>query len=112
MAALTAQAPSLAGTNPTYNTCNAGGDTVPCGDGTYLHFKTTGTVAVVTIGSYPDVDPGTGVAIPDATVTLPATGERIVGPLRGSSFANPADGRAYLTYSSVVGLSVAVVKVN
>lgn len=121
MAALTAVSPSIVsnagagGTIGAWAAGASGGDTVPCGDGTFLIAKnSSGGALIITIGAYPSSDPDTGNAIADPTYSIAAAGEKWIGPLRGAVFGNPADGRAYLTYSAnpPTGLTLAVVKVN
>ena len=47
------------------------------GHNVFLHVITTGTAAVVTVVTPNTVD---GLAIADLAVTMPATGERMIGP--------------------------------
>lgn len=106
MAVLTAYIPNTAGaTAPTYAAAAGGGDTIPNCDGAVVILKTSGTASNVTF-----VTPGTlpnGDAYPDKVVTMPATGERWI--VLGPEYA-AADGSCAVTYSSVTGLTVAVVK--
>jgi hypothetical protein len=51
MAALTVATMTKTGDDKSYQTCNAGGDTVVNDGKTFLHFKNTGTSKTVTIDS-------------------------------------------------------------
>lgn len=76
----------------------ASSDTVAPDDRLYLHVKTAGTGTTVTI-----VTPGSGpagFAEADATYTLGATAERIIGPLT-AAFADATTGLITVNYSSL-----------
>lgn len=110
MAALATQYIAQAGLTPAYAAASGGGDTFTPGDKTFLHIKnTSGAPITVTIATYPDTAPW-GAAIPDQTVSIPATvGDKMIGPMVGSQYANPSGGLGGLTYSGVTNLTVAVI---
>jgi hypothetical protein len=110
MAALATQFIAQAGLTPAYVAASGGGDTFTPGDKTFLHIKNaSGAPITLTLLTYPDTSPW-GSAIPDQTVTIPATvGDKMIGPLVGSQYANPATGLGGLTYSGVTSLTVAVI---
>jgi hypothetical protein len=84
-----------------------GGDTVPLlGSEVILRFRTTGTVAVVTFDSVELSSYGTDV---NPAVSLAATDEQEVRIKVGTRFKQVSGnvGNLNLSYSSVVGLSVA-----
>lgn len=105
MADLVAQQMALSGLQPTYTAAAAGGDTAPIGNGIVLHVKngdaSSHTVTVAT--------PGTvgGLAVADATQTIPAGSEAFI-PMR--SEYRQANGRSAITYDGVTSVTVAVVQ--
>ena len=108
MALLAAQKVVRTGLAPTYAAAAGGGDTFNPGQGTMLHVKNASgaaiTVTIVTPGST------SGQAIADVSVSVPATtGDRMIGPLSGSLFTDPATGVGNITYSGVTSLTVAIV---
>lgn len=88
MAAVNQQQVSIAGLAPVYNAASAGGDTFPASDRTYLHVK-NGSVAAVTATL---TTPGSvgGLAIADAVISVPAGGERVIGPIAPALFGEVA----------------------
>lgn len=112
MANLSTQRISRAGLGPTYAAATGGGDKFAPGGKTFLHVKNGSggaqTVTIVTPGSAAE-----NVSIGDVAVSVPAAGERMIGPLPGSLFANPADsGLGAITYSGVTSLTVAIVELS
>ncbi len=101
MAALSVQQISIAGLTPTMVAAAGGGDTVPAGDRNFLLVRNGGgsgiTVTVTT--------PGTvgGLAIADATVSVGAGADKLIGPLTASLFGDPAA----VAYSGVTSVTVA-----
>lgn len=108
MAAIAPQKVAAQGVAPSFVAVGGAGDNFQCGDGAFIYIKNANASAcVVTIASYPDTSPW-GSAVPDLTVSVPGSGgERIIGPLYGAQFGNPADGRAYATYSVTASVTVA-----
>lgn len=102
--------PATAG--PTFSAVAAGGDAVAPGDKTYIIVKNANaSPCVVTIPRYPSTD-SEGVAEAALTVSVPAsTGERWIGPLYGSRFANPSTGLVEWTYSVSASVTIAAVNV-
>lgn len=110
MALLAKQQVGLAGVGPTYAAANAGGDTFNPGNNVFLHVKNGSagalTVTVVTPGNV------SGQAVADVAVSVPASGERMIGPLPGSLFARAADGLGDITYSGVTSLTIGVFELD
>lgn len=107
MALLTKQDVVRAGLAPTYAAVGAAGDEFVPTDNTFLHVKNGNAAATnVTV-----VTPKTvgGQAIADLVVSVPAAGERFIGPFPPSQYANPAagDGKADVTYSVTATVTVA-----
>ena len=68
--------------------------------------RLTTDVRTVTLDIKSTVD---GQAVTDPTVSVPASGERVIGPFPTSIYNN-ANGKAKITYSSEADLTVAVCK--
>lgn len=105
MALVAAQQIQIAGTAPTYNAASGGGDTVAASDRTHVHVKNgSGSSITLTITT-----PGTvaGLAIADATITVPAGAERIVGPLTSALFGDPVQ----LAWSSATSVTFAALTI-
>jgi hypothetical protein len=107
MAILTVQSIVKAGLGPTYTAAAGGGDSFPNGGNEYLHVKNGGGSPVtVTIPAQKGCDEfGVTNAAHDMVVSVPATGERIIGPVSPRQF-NDANGRAQVTYSGVTSVTV------
>lgn len=106
MAALATQSITLAGTAPAYAAASGGGDTFTPGFRTFLHVKNASggalTVTVVTPGNV-----RTGLTVGDVAISVPAAGERMIGPLQAEYFADSAlSGSAQITYSGVTSLTI------
>lgn len=100
---------ATAGQAAGYQAASGGGDSVPIssGRGTVIRFKTTGTVSTITLDSVRTSSYGTDVNV---TITMAATDEQEVYiPNDGSGRWDTAAqaGLIAITYSSVVGLSIA-----
>lgn len=112
MALLATQRITRAGLTPAYVAAAGGGDKLAPGGRTFLHAKNGSggsiTVTVVTPGEAIE-----DVAITDLAVAIPAGQERMIGPLPGSQFGDPADsGLASITYSGVTSLTVAALELS
>lgn len=109
MALLTNQQMTSAGGAITLTAAAGGGDTLDVGNGrTFLWVKNGGGSAItVTITTPGTVD---GLAITDRTVSVPNGGERLIGPLSPSVYAD-STGVAAISYSGVTSVTVAGVSV-
>ena len=109
MATLATQNVVSAGLAPTYAAASAGGDKVSPGATTFVHVKNASagalTVTLVTAATF------NGYAVADLAVSIPAAGERMIGPLTADVFRNSADGLVDVTYSGVTSLTIASVAV-
>lgn len=110
MATLTTQVISLAGLGPTYGAAGASGDKVQMsGDRTFLHVKNgAGAPITVTLTATGAVR---GQTVTSPTVSVPASGERMIGPLTADLLAGTADGLAAITYSSNTSVTVAAIRI-
>lgn len=109
MATLTPQAVSLAGLNPTYASAAGGGDKVAPGERTFIHVKNGGGSSItVTLTTTAAVRSQT---VANVTVSVPAAGERMIGPLTADLFAGVADGLVAIGYSGVTTVTVAALRI-
>ncbi|MGW1102709.1 hypothetical protein [Streptomyces sp. NPDC002540] len=109
MATLATQTVALAGLNPTYATAAAGGDKVQVGDRNFLHVKNGSASAVtVTLTSTASVR---GQMAADVTVSVPASGERLIGPLQPDLLQNQTDGLCAIGYSAAASVTVASLRI-
>lgn len=108
MAFLTPQQVTIGGLTPAFTAAGAGGDTCPPDDRVALRVKNgSGSSITVTI-----VAPGStwGVAIPDPTVSVPATtGDVLIALPPG--LADPATGLVGVSYSATASVTVALVRI-
>lgn len=102
---------ALAGTNVAMTAPNADGDIIPPGQVALRILNGGGAPITVTA-----ITPGTvsGLAIADATLSIPAGAERTWGPFPTSVFAQPADagvgpGKVLVDYSAVTSVTRALI---
>ncbi len=111
MAVLAPQSITRAGVGPTYAAAAGGGDSFLPDADTFLHVKNGSggalTVTIVTQNTDSLSNP-----VADNAVSVPAAGERMIGPFPAQVYANPSTGNADVTYSGVTTLTVAVLKVS
>lgn len=108
MATLNAQAVSIGGLNATYGNASAGGDKVVPGDRVFLHVKNGAASPItVTLAANPTAR---GLTVTNPTVSVPASGDRFIGPLAADAFAAASDGLVAITYSSATTVTVAAIR--
>ncbi|RJQ26329.1 MAG: hypothetical protein C4589_09845 [Peptococcaceae bacterium] len=109
MATLSVQKISLTGLGPTFVAASAGGDIFANNSHVYLHVKNGDTAAkTVTVNSQRQCDQGFD---HDIAVSVPASGERLIGPFNTSRFNN-TDGNVEVTYSAVTSVTVAAIELS
>jgi hypothetical protein len=109
MATLTAQALVIGGLNATYGSATSGGDKVMPGDRVFLHVKNgAGSTVTVTIAANPT---SRGLTVTPPAVSVPASGDRFIGPLPADTYAAASDGLVAITYSSATSVTVAALRV-
>lgn len=105
MANVNVQRAVLSGLAPTYAAASVGGDTLTPNGAAMLVVKNGGaspiTVTVATPGKTEF-----GLDQPDVTISVPAAGERVIGPLT-HRLADPETGVIGVTYSGVTSVTVA-----
>lgn len=108
MAALTPQAVALTGLSATYASAGGSGDTVAPGERTFVHVKNGGGSAMtVTITATAAVR---GQTVANVTVSVPASGDRFIGPLTADLFANN-NGQVAISYSVNTSVTVAALRI-
>ncbi|MFF4246220.1 hypothetical protein ACFYY2_17380 [Streptomyces sp. NPDC001822] len=109
MATLATQTVALGGLNPTYSAAAGGGDKCEVGDRNFLHVKNGAASPItVTLTSTATVR---GQAAANVTVSVPASGERMIGPLPADLLQNAADGLCAVGYSSATTVTVASLRI-
>jgi len=107
--AVNTQQIGIGGASPTYSPATVAGDEFRPDARTLVHVKNgSGASITVTIPAYGSGPGGNPVA--NRTVSVPAGGERVIGPFDPSGFSAP-DGLAMLLYSAVTSVTVAVLKI-
>lgn len=107
MAVLTVQQVSLTGLAPVFVAASAGGDEFVNSGRAVLHVKNGDTTdKTVTVNSQTPCNQGFD---HDVAVTVPASGERVIGPFPKNRF-DDANGKIQITYSAVTAVTVAVIE--
>lgn len=107
MATLATQKIARSGLAPAYAAATGGGDKLTPGQNTYLHVKNGGG-ASITVTLETPASVGQNLVTTPLAVVVPNAGERLIGPLPGSIFADPTDGLTDVTYSAVTSVTVGV----
>lgn len=109
MATLTVQSVTSSGVSPSYASAASGGDKFPWSEHAFVHVKNGDASShTVTIPSqYSTLPPGQ--QSKDLTVSVPAGGEKIIGPFYGPAFKD-SNGDVILNYSAVTSVTVGVFK--
>jgi len=109
MATLATQTIALSGLAPTYAAAAGGGDKCEVGDRQFLHVKNgSGAPITVTLTATAAVR---GQAVGNVTVSVPASGERMIGPLSADLLQNASDGLCAIGYSSATTVTVASLRI-
>lgn len=109
MAALSYQRIALSGVGPTFAAASAGGDTVQGHPHGFIYVK-NGSAGAVTVTIPTPGKTRFDVDEPDITVSVPASGERVIGPL-DPALTDPTDKAVKITYSAVASVTVAALAV-
>jgi hypothetical protein len=113
MALLTRQNFALGGLAASYAAAAAGGDTVDNDGKVVLHVKNGGAGAInVTVAAQVaslSVEGYGTLTRSDVVVSVPAGGERFIGPFPPRAF-NDANGRAAITYDAVTSVTLAALQ--
>jgi hypothetical protein len=108
VATLTKQPIVNTGLAPAYVPATAGGDNFTPDQDTFIHVKNGGGSSITVTVATPGTAPG-GLAVADSVTTVPAAGERMIGPFPAEQYADPAGtpaGNAFISYSGVVTVTV------
>ncbi|MEU7384013.1 hypothetical protein AB0A91_29310 [Streptomyces sp. NPDC042207] len=109
MATLKTQTVALSGLSPTYASATSGGDKCQVGDRVFLHIK-NGSASSVTV-TLTATAAVRGQAVNDLTVPVPASGDRMIGPLPAELLASPTDGLCAIGYSASASVTVAALRI-
>lgn len=109
MATLATQPIVPGGVGPTYAAATGGGDNFTPDNDTFLHVKNGSggalTVTVAVVGKLH------GLTVTNISVSVPAAGERMIGPFPSDAFSDPANsGLGAITYSGVTSLTIGAFK--
>lgn len=105
MAVLASQSVTRAGTAPAYAAAAAGGDRFTPGSKTFLHVKNGSAGALTVTIATPRTD-AYGNQIADNAISVPAAGERLIGPFPAEAYGSTTDGLADISYSGVTSLTI------
>jgi hypothetical protein len=109
MALLSLQTITAAGITPTYGAATSGGDKVALAAGNvFLHVKNGGG-STVTVTITTQSSTYKGLTVPDRTVTVAASGEKMVGPIDASLHAD-INQQASIGYSAVTSVTIAALR--
>lgn len=112
MATLATQNITRSGVGPTYGACTGGGDRFTPGNTTFLHVK-NGSGGALTVTVAATKVPIAGMAVANVSVSVPAGGERMIGPFPPDYFnATDGSGLADITYSGVTSLTIGALQFN
>jgi hypothetical protein len=111
MADLATQNVTIDGVAPSYASAAGGGDKFIPDDDVFVHIKNgSGGALTATFATPRDVD---GLDIENPVVSVPSSGERVIGPFPKNHFANNDDGgKCAITYSGVTSLTIGVFQVQ
>jgi hypothetical protein len=109
MPTLSVQIAVLTGLNPSYGAADAGGDEFANSGREVIHVKNGHTSEqTVTVDSKAVCSQGYD---HNAVVAIPAGEERIIGPFPKVRFDDPSTGKVAISYSGVISLTIAVIRV-
>lgn len=106
MAQLAIQKTSLSGLGPTFAAADAAGDTFANDGRTVLHIKNGGAAAIT--ATVDSINPCNYGFDHNAAVSVPAGGERVIGPFNQTRFGVTAS----VAYSAVTSVTVAALSTD
>ena len=107
--ALSVQEIDLTGLSPTYSDANADGHSITNTGDVFLHVKNASASDItVTCQTPAKIE---GIDIAEITVTVAASGEKMIGPFNPTIF-NQSDGSVYVDYSATASVTVAAVRLK
>lgn len=95
------------GLKPLYTACSADGDQFLNSGRDFIHIK-NGAVSPQTVTAVGQTPCNEG-SLHDLVIAIPASEERMIGPLPTTRF-NDVNGYVQLTYSAVVTLTIAIIR--
>lgn len=110
MAVLSLQTITAAGLAANYATASAGGDKVPLGAGNiFLHVK-NGSASSITVTITTQSNTYKGLTVPDRTVTIGASADKMIGPIDATLHAD-INQQASVGYSAAASVTVAALRI-
>jgi hypothetical protein len=110
MALLALQTVVAGGITPTYGAATVGGDKVSLSaTNVFLHVK-NGSASAVTVTVTTQSNSYKGLTVPDRTVSVPASGEKMIGPLDPALHAD-INQQASIGYSAATTVTVAALRI-
>lgn len=113
MAELSVQTVDEDGIEPTYSSADSGGDTyVNDSDRRFIHVKngdtSSHTVTIAAVVSSVE-RPGYGtLSVPDLSVSVPASGEKLIGPIPKDGYGTKPD----IQYDAVTSVTIAALELK
>lgn len=110
MAVLSLQTITAAGLTPSYGSAAAGGDKVSLGaSNIFLHVKNGGG-SPITVTLTTQANNYKGLTVPDRTVSVAASGEKMIGPI-DPALHSDTNNQVAIGYSSVTSVTVAALRI-
>ena len=110
MALLPTQTITAAGLAANYAAATSGGDKVSlAATNVFLHVK-NGSASSTTVTITTQSTSYKGLTVPDRTVTVPASGDKMIGPLDPALHAD-INQQASISYSSATSLTIAALRI-
>ena len=110
MAVLAVKSITTAGVAGTYGAASAGGDTVDASSGrVFLHVK-NGGASSITVTITTQANTYKGLTVPDRTVTVAASADKMIGPIDPALHAD-INQQASIGYSAATSVTVAALRI-
>lgn len=100
--ALTVQQISRAALTPSYASANVDGHSIPADGEAFIHVKTGGTGATVTVPIPRSID---GQAVASKSYVIGTSAERMIGPFPKDTY-DQGDGSVHIDFSSVTTVTI------
>lgn len=102
---------TTAGLNPTFDSANASGGQMFANNSRRVLRVKNGSASSITVTvGIPGMFDGVGVVNGGKQITVPASGDMLIGPF-GSTTYNQPDGKVYVDFSAAASVTLAVLEV-
>lgn len=110
MSTLTPQTITPAGLSANYSAASAGGDKIQlAGANIFLHVK-NGSASAITVTITTQANQYKGLTVPDRTVSVPASGDKMIGPI-DPALHGDINQQASISYSATTSVTVAAIRI-